>query len=504
MDEIILKLIKKNYLVSEDFLSSVKSKVINLKNFDDFLKFLDENNFFVVDIKAYNSFLNKIKEKETQKKENKNYPYGKINDEGNKNFSDIEILESYTEKNVKISVNDFVNLYNKRFISLQSILRQRKELEGAVSIKRISFLDDKENVSFIGMISEINYTKNNNLILTLEDNTGKIKAILTKNKELEFNVKELTLDEVIGIVGVKSESVVFVNSIILPDVPLNGEPKKSLKKESAVFISDVHIGSKAFLKKQFENFVEWLKGNYGDENLKELSKYVKYLFIIGDLVEGIGIFPDQEKDLEVLDIYEQYSIFSGYIKKIPNHIRVIIAPGNHDSLRIAEPQPQIPKELVPELYDKENIFFVSSPSLVKIAKDSSFSGFDVLVYHGFSFPYYADAIEPLRIKGGLENTENILHFLLRKRHLAPTHGSTQYQLGYDEDPLVIKKVPDFFVSGHVHRASVKNYRNVILLNCGCWVTQTEYQEKRGLVPMPAKAIYVDLSTRETKILDFMN
>ncbi|MEM2139228.1 MAG: metallophosphoesterase, partial [Candidatus Woesearchaeota archaeon] len=315
----------------------------------------------------------------------------------------------------------------------------------------------------------------------------------------------IILDEVIGITGTKSGDIVFVNSVFFPDVPITTELKKSNIRESAVFISDIHIGSKAFLKKEFELFIDWLCGK--TENKEHfpkniITKNIKYLFVIGDLVEGIGIYPDQEKELEIKDIFEQYKIFTEYMKKIPKDIKIIISPGNHDSLRIAEPQPPLTKNLVPELYEMENVFFVSSPSLVKIGKTENFIGFDVLIYHGFSFPYYADAIETLRMKGGLENTENILEFLLKKRHLAPTHGSTQYQLGYETDPLFIKNVPDFFVSGHVHRASIKNYKNITLLNCGCWISQTDYQEKRGLIPMPARAIYVDLSTRESKILDF--
>ena len=75
-------------------------------------------------------------------------------------------------------------------------------------------------------------------------------------------------------------------------------------------------------------------------------------------------------------------------------------------------------------------------------------------------------------------------------------------MGFETDPLVIEKIPDFFVSGHIHRATVSNYRNVTLLNCSCWMSQTDYQEKRGLVPQPARAIYVDLQTRKTKILSF--
>jgi len=63
-------------------------------------------------------------------------------------------------------------------------------------------------------------------------------------------------------------------------------------------------------------------------------------------------------------------------------------------------------------------------------------------------------------------------------------------------------VPDFFVSGHIHRAAIKSYRNVTLLNCSCWMSQTDYQEKRGLAPQPSRVIYVNLKTREPKMINF--
>jgi len=257
-----------------------------------------------------------------------------------------------------------------------------------------------------------------------------------------------------------------------------------------------------FLKENFERFISWIKGDIGDTKQKELVNKIKYLFIIGDLVEGVGIFPGQENDLEIKDIYEQFDLFSNYIKQIPESINIIICPGNHDPVRISEPQPPIPERFLKELYEMKNVSFVSSPSNVQIEKSDNFAGFNVLLYHGYSFPYYANNIESIRHNGGLENTNNIMTYLLKKRHLGPTHGSTRYQMGYNEDKLVIKEIPDFFVSGHVHRASVKNYRNITLLNCSCWVSQSDYQEKMGLVPEPSKAIYVDLKTRQTKMLNF--
>ena len=415
----------------------------------------------------------------------------------------VSIIESYID-NSKITIKDFVTLFNTRYTFLQSLLRQRQDMLGATTIRKIYSTQDRDKVSFIAMVLDIYLTRNNNYILTLEDQTGTIKAIVTKSKKELFDLtRSISYDEVIGVVGTKSDKVVFVNNLITPDVPLNKELKKSPEEGAAVFIGDIHFGSKAFLGKSLDKFLTWINGKTGTQDQKNIVKKIKYLFIVGDLVEGIGIYPGQEKELVVKDLFEQYKEFSKFALKIPSHINIIICPGNHDSLRIAEPQPPVDSEYVPDLVDKENIFFVSNPAVIKIAADNKFPGLDVLLYHGFSFPYYADKIEEIRLKGGLENTGSIMKHLLKKRHLAPTHGSTQYQLGYSKDPLLIKNTPDFFVSGHVHRTSVDIYRNITLLNCSCWVSQTPYQERRGLVPQPARAIYVDLKTRKTTVLNFL-
>ncbi|MEK6916275.1 MAG: metallophosphoesterase [Nanoarchaeota archaeon] len=414
----------------------------------------------------------------------------------------IEIIKSYAEKSTKKTIADFITTYNSRYLLIQSMLIQRRELDQAMSIRKCKISQEGEQIFFIAMVLEKNITHNNNVMLVLEDQTGSTKAVVTKNSQAYEAAKDLSVDEVVGVGGAVGKGIVFVNTLIQPDVPTTNETKKSPLDEAAVFISDIHIGSEVFLKKEFERFISWIRGDTTHPTQKELVSKIKYLFIIGDLVEGIGIFPGQEKELLIEDIYKQYAVFTEYIKKIPNHIKIIICPGNHDPVRIAEPQPTIPEELIPDLVSRENIVLVSSPSIVRISQTDKFKGIEVLLYHGFSFPYYASSIDSLRLGGGLEATENILEFLLKRRHLAPAHGSTQYQLGYEEDPLVISTIPDIIATGHVHRAAAKNYKGVTLLNCSCWISQTKYQERRGIHPQPGKAFYIDLKTRKTTMINF--
>jgi DNA polymerase II small subunit len=415
----------------------------------------------------------------------------------------IIIKKNYVASTDKKTFKNFVTIFNSRYKELQSMLRNRQEVQDATSIRKVLSMDERSQITVIGMVLDKKLTKNNNIILTLEDQTAVIKGIITqRNKEAFEMAKDLCFDEVIGIQGSKGKGVIFINNIISPDIPLNKELKKSPNDHAAVFISDIHIGSKMFLKDDFEKFISWIRGETGTDEQKNLVKKIKYLFIIGDLVEGIGIFPGQEKELEYEDIYDQFNEFNKYVEMIPKSIQIIICSGNHDPVRIAEPQPPIPKQFVEPIYNNENITWVSSPSVVNIENTEHFSGFDILLYHGFSFPYYGSTIESLRMKGGIESVENIMTYLLKKRHLAPAHGSTQYHLGFNYDPLIIKEAPDFFVTGHIHKSAIKTYRGVTLLNCSCWISQTDYQEKRGITPDPGRVFYVNLKNRETKIINF--
>jgi len=419
----------------------------------------------------------------------------------NKN-KNVNVLFSYNTLSSKRNIQDFVSYFNRRYEALSQILRNRKQLDGLTSIQRIKNKSDREEISIIGMVMDKHITKNNNIILKIEDKTSNISVLINKNREGLFEKgKEIVEDEVIGIKGVTGKNIVFANEVIFPDIPTK-EAKKSLEDNYAVFIGDTHFGSKFFLKQEFNKFIKWINGEIGDEKQKEMIKKIKYLFILGDVVDGVGIYPGQENDLEIQDIYEQYEEFVKFIEKVPKYINIIICAGNHDAMRISEPQPAIYSNFSKKLHNFENVILVSNPSLVNIESSDEFSGFDVLMYHGYSFTYYGDNVETIRLAGGQKRPDLMMKLFLQKRHLAPTHTSTLYIPDVNSDPLVIEKVPDFFVTGHIHRASISSYNNTIMLNCSSWLSQTDYQEKVGLEPQPARAITVNLKTREIKLLKF--
>ena len=219
-------------------------------------------------------------------------------------------------------------------------------------------------------------------------------------------------------------------------------------------------------------------------------------------MDGCGVYPSQEKELEIKDIKDQYKICADLLSKIPQNIKLIICPGNHDAMRLAEPQPPIYKDFAEPLYNLPNVIMVSNPSIVNIHSSDGFPGFDVMLYHGYSFDFYVAGVQSIRDKGGYDRADLLMKFLLQKRHLAPSYTSTPYVPDTNSDSLVIDKVPDFFASGHIHKAAAANYKDITLISGSCWQSKTAFQEKVGHNPEPSRVPIVNLQTRHVKILKF--
>ncbi|MBD3164017.1 DNA-directed DNA polymerase II small subunit [Candidatus Woesearchaeota archaeon] len=416
---------------------------------------------------------------------------------------DIKIIASYEETSAKREMADFAMYFNSRLNMLQKILYSRGQLKGMTSIGRILDKKERANISLIGLVKEKRTTKNGNIIIKMEDNTGEINVLVNKNKPDIFELaRDIVLDEVIGISGVNGDNIVFANNLLLPDIPNTNQLKKSNQEGYAIFLSDLHVGSNNFLEQDFNKFLKWINRETGNEKQKEIASKVKYIFILGDLVDGVGVYPGQENELTINDIYEQYEKCAGFLSKIPDNIKLIICAGNHDALRLAEPQPPLYTDFCKKLHELPNTILVSNPAMINIHASGDFPGYNVLLYHGYSFDYYVANVDSIRNGGGYDRADLIMKFLLRRRHLAPTHASTLYVPYQDQDPLVIDTIPDFFVTGHIHKTSVANYKNVTLISGSCWQSKTSFQAKMGHHPEPSRVPIVNLATRDVKVLKF--
>jgi DNA polymerase II small subunit len=355
----------------------------------------------------------------------------------------------------------------------------------------------------IGLINSISKTQKGNFIINVEDPTGSINVMVSSdNPELIELCEDIVLDEVIGIEGALSRKMIYATRIYKPDIPFGSNIKKSPDEVYALFLSDIHVGSNMFLEEDLNRFLKWINQESGNEEQKRVAGLVKYIFILGDIVDGVGIYPGQEKELKIKDIYEQYKKAAEFIKRIPIEKNIFIIPGNHDALRLSEPQPALSRLYAAPFYKMPNVTLLTNPSSIRIHKRANFTGFDILMYHGYSFDYYVANVDTIRKQGGYDRADLIMKFLLHTRHLAPTHTSSLYVPETRDDFLLIKQIPDFFVTGHIHKTSVSNYMGITLISGSCWQARTSFQEKVGHHPEPSRVPIVNLQTREVKILNF--
>lgn len=401
----------------------------------------------------------------------------------------VRIENIYCGEPMERNVDSFVEYFNARYNAVKNILSRRQELKNLISMSRINKYTTEKNISVIGIVCGISKSKSGNTIIELEDPSGKMNALLKDQKN--GTETEIIVDEIIGVRGNISEGFMFAESIVFPDIPMPTGGSKTKDPVSAAFISDLHYGSKYFSKKIESKFLKWIKSHE--------SSRIKYIFIAGDIVDGIGIYPSQEADLLVKDIYDQYSMFEEFIMKIPEHIQIIVCPGNHDAVRMAEPQPQLPKELLLRIHDMKNVYLTTNPSFVNIHEIDS-QGINVLMYHGYSFTSIIDSVPSLR-QAGLRNPQNVMEYILKRRHLAPTYGSTIISPDKN-DSLVINKIPDIFHTGDLHSHAIAIYKGVTLISSSTFQNQTPFMDRVGHVANPGKVTIVDLDTRNTYCIDF--
>jgi DNA polymerase II small subunit len=409
---------------------------------------------------------------------------------------EVKILSDITNNSTCIGdYDEFVGFFRSRYSVLGEMIRGRVSARPIEHVRkngrRNSTLGgggngEKIEVSIIGMVGDVRATANGHRIVELEDQTGSVSVLLSKDGPLAG--APVLLDEVVGVTGQPSmDGGLFIaSSITYPDVPYTNQPRRAEEPAVVALLSDIHVGSDTFMEDQWLQFLDWLNEGEGD-----LVSRLRYLVIAGDLVDGIGIYPGQEKELTITDVYDQYARAAEYIGMMPKHLRVVIAPGNHDAVRQAEPQPALTEE-VRGMFKGGNVTFVGNPSAVEI------EGVRVLIYHGRSLDDLVSSLPGT----SYAHPELAMAELLKRRHLSPIYGGRVMIAPESRDHFVIDPLPDIIHSGHVHTVGVTRYRGVLLANSGTWQGQTEFQKRMNIQPDPCRIPLVDLKTGEVKIVKF--
>lgn len=411
------------------------------------------------------------------------------------------IYDSNNSINSSEGVEGYTSLFKSRFEKSLKILSNRPDSK---RIKKIGFIkqlfnktqtnpnaSSKENLEnsiiIAGLLMDKKIRKNGYSI-AIDDQTGLLEAT-AYNEDLRKQISLLALDQMVMVEldNSKHRNYVIKNlfSLDIPDRITN----RSNTESYAVLISDLHIGSKFFMENEFQNFLTWLNGN--DEN-KDIVSKIKYICICGDLIDGIGIFPHQDRELLEKDSYSQMEHATNILSKIPKHMKVFLIPGNHDLGRRALPQPAIPKKYASEIYSLGNITMLGNPCMINM------NGVRILMYHGQSLDDTIATIPGLSYAKPAE----AMKILLKARHLSPIYGQRTPIAPEIEDMMVIEEIPDIFHSGHVHVIDVDSYKGTLIANSGAWQTQTPFQRAMGITPTPAIALVVNLSTLKPYQINF--
>ena len=377
---------------------------------------------------------------------------------------------------------DFVAVFRDRLDRLGNMLSGRVTDRPARDIAR---LNGGEQVAMVGLVADVSSTVSGHWRIELEDATGTVEWLVLKDRDEAALVESVLEDEALALSGslASDGEVAFVDDFHVPDIPRTNEPTTADRPVSAALVSDLHYGSQEFLGEAWDRFTDWLASPDG--------QHVEYLLVAGDMVEGVGVYPNQDEELSVVDIYDQYAGVSERLKDVPGDIELVMIPGNHDAVRLAEPQPGFDDELR-DILSAHDATVLSNPGTVTL------DGVRVLMYHGVSLDEVIAEIP----SASYDDPEGAMIELLKKRHLAPRFGGHVRVAPEEDDHLLIEEVPDVFHAGHVHKLGVGSYRGVLAVNSGCWQAQTAFQRSVNIDPDAGFAPILDLESLEVTIQKF--
>jgi DNA polymerase II small subunit len=317
-------------------------------------------------------------------------------------------------------------------------------------------------------------------------------TVMVSDQEITRQGLSIIEDQVICVNAIKfRRNLLIANDLIWPDKPRR-PPNRSEDPLCAVLLSDVHVGSKHFERELFDRFVRWMNMDLGPPQIRRLAGKVKYVIIAGDLVDGIGVYPNQFDELEITDIYEQYQVAGMMLSDLPDYVEVVVLPGNHDAVRKSLPQKPIGSEYAEALNNSSKIQLLGNPARIQL------HGVETYISHGKALDEILSHVPGLNYNNPIKGME----LLLRCRHVAPIYGNSTPIAPEREDRLVINSVPDIFQMGHIHIHGVMKYKGTTLVSSGAWQSQTPFQKRVNLEPTIGVASVVDLQTHTVVPLDF--
>mgnify|MGYP003326533141 FL=1 len=119
-------------------------------------------------------------------------------------------------------------------------------------------------------------------------------------------------------------------------------------------------------------------------------------------------------------------------------------------------------------------------------------------YHGKSIDDFVATLRSV----SYSKPEMAMRAMLERRHLAPSWGGKTPISPEPEDRMVIPKIPDIFVTGHVHGHFVEDYKGTLMVHSSTWQDQTDFQMMLGFKPKPCILTVVNLNSFSTTSIHF--
>ena len=182
--------------------------------------------------------------------------------------NEVKVLVDPTKKICTTgSIEEYLEYFQDRFERLKKILRKRMDVKNAVPISVALKSPTKSKVNIIGMVTEKIESKER-LFVKIEDIESSATVLVSPNlsKEIIEKARSLLLDQVICVNAIKGNNdLLIAKDFILPEVPQKTPHKASIPVYAAL-MSDIHVGSKKFMEKEFNQFLRWLKGEKATKN----------------------------------------------------------------------------------------------------------------------------------------------------------------------------------------------------------------------------------------------
>ena len=328
ISDALIYAINKGYLIHPDafaLLRSINSDVSNIiKNIiEKKTKLKESHSILIDDIKTIISRdrVDNPVSKSTSIDDNDRYDKALIYGDKNSQTT-YEVLFDPTSKiNSTEDENGFLKLFRSRYEKSLKILAMRPDSKRIKKIEKIKQEYNKkrsmntsnrrndeeslnnssnaETILLAGLLMSRRQQKNM-VEVTIDDMSGALSAVATTD-DLRNQISMLVLDQMV-MLEIESKKRgrqdFLIRSVISPEIPEH-IPNKSRSESYVLLTSDLHIGSKYFMEAEFLRFIEWLSSD------DDIGSKVKFLCIAGDIIDGVGIYPNQDKELKEIDASKQ-------------------------------------------------------------------------------------------------------------------------------------------------------------------------------------------------------